>query len=78
MGIHLKSVTVKLDPETLRIFDELQQQFSPFVDNRSQMIRLVVKLMHRIVSTNGVLAVVVNHFERGNYPLNTRSEQKSK
>jgi integrase len=28
MGIPMKAVTVKLDPETIHMFDELQQQFS--------------------------------------------------
>jgi hypothetical protein len=62
IGSRLKTVSLKLDPETLRMIDDLQQQFSPlFVDNRSQMIRLVVKLMHQLVLTNGIQAVVVNH-----------------
>jgi hypothetical protein len=69
MGSQLKTVSVKLDPESIRMMDDLQQQFSPlFIDNRSQMIRLVVKLMHQIVLTNGVQAVIVNHLRTSQHP----------
>lgn len=61
MGVQLKRVTLAWDPETLRMVEDLQQQFSLFVENRSQTTRLVVKLMHQIVLTNGVQAVIVNH-----------------
>jgi ribonucleotide reductase beta subunit family protein with ferritin-like domain len=61
MGAQKKTVSVKWDKETLRMAEDLQQWFSLFVDGRSQMTRLVVKLVHQLVLTEGVQAVVVNH-----------------
>jgi hypothetical protein len=42
----MKAVKVKLDPETIHMFDELQQQFSLFRRQPRSDVRLVVKLMH--------------------------------
>lgn len=75
MGVQLKTVSVKWDAETLRMMKDLQQQFSLFVTNRSQATRLVVKLMHQIVLTNGVQAVVVNHLRTSQY-LKQRAEPR--
>jgi len=61
MSLPLPTVSVKWDPETLRMCNELQAAFALFVDNRSQLTRLLVKIVHQLVLTNGVEAVVVNH-----------------
>lgn len=58
MGITLKTVSVKWDPETVRMSDELQAQFAPFVEGRSQLTRLAIKKLYADVSTHGTLAVI--------------------
>lgn len=63
MGIQLKTVSVKWDPDTLRMCDDLQEKFSPFVEGRSQTSRLVVKLMYRIVSTEGTVQVITKYLQ---------------
>lgn len=60
MGVTLKTVSVKWDPETLRMCDELQEKFSTFVEGRSQLTRLIVRLIHRSVCTDKTLQVCMD------------------
>lgn len=59
MGIVLKTVSLKWDAETIQAADTLLEMFSPFVEGRSQLSRLVFKMFLKIVRTQGMLEVLV-------------------
>ena len=59
MGVELKTVSLKWDDETLEAAAELQEMFSPFVEGRSQLSRVVFKMFLKIIRTQGMLEVVV-------------------
>ena len=63
MGVTLKAVTVKWDAETSRMSDELQVSFAPFIEGRSQLTRLAISVLHKIVSTSGTVHVVTQHLQ---------------
>jgi hypothetical protein len=63
MGIEMTKVTLKWDAETIQCSDELQSDFSPFAENRSQLSRVVYKLFHKIVRTHGTLQVIADHWQ---------------
>jgi hypothetical protein len=63
MGITLKTVSVKWDNETVRMSDELQASFAPFIEGRSQLVRLAISILHKIVSTSGTVHVVTQHLQ---------------
>jgi hypothetical protein len=63
MGISLKTVSVKWDTETVRMSDELQASFAPFIEGRSQLTRLAISILHKIVSTSGTVHVVTQHLQ---------------
>jgi hypothetical protein len=63
MGITLKTVSVKWDAETVRMSDELATGFAPFIEGRSQLTRLAISILHKIVSTHGTVHVVTQHLQ---------------
>lgn len=63
MGITLKTVSVKWDPETIRMSDELQANFAPFIEGRSQLTRLAISIVHKIVNTHGTVHVMTQHLQ---------------
>lgn len=63
MGVEMQKVTLKWDEETLRFSDELQERFAPFAENRSQLSRIVYRIMHKIVRTQGTIQTLCEHLQ---------------
>jgi hypothetical protein len=63
VGINLKTISVKWDTETARMSNELQEKFAPFIEGRSQLTRLAISVLHKIVSTSGTVHVVTQHLQ---------------
>jgi len=58
MGIHLKTVSVKWNDETIRMADELAASFAPFIEGRSQLTRLAIRKLYADVMTAGTVATM--------------------
>jgi len=63
LGVEMKTVSLKLSEQTMRQVDELQHAFSPFTENRSQVFRVVVEIMHSLVFTKGTLKAFVERLQ---------------
>lgn len=63
MGVELKTVTVRWDPETVRMSDELQASFAALVENRSQLNRLAIRKLHADVMRDGTVAVIASYLQ---------------
>jgi hypothetical protein len=63
MGVEMKSVSLKLSEETMKQVDELRAAFHPFTENRSQVFRVVVEIMHSLVFTKGTLKSIVERLQ---------------
>ena len=63
MGLTMTAVTVKWDADTLRMANELEDRFSPLVEGRSQLTRLAIKIVYRVVTTTGTVQVITGHLQ---------------
>jgi hypothetical protein len=59
----MRSVSLKLSEETMKQVDELRAAFHPFTENRSQVFRVVVEIMHSLVFTKGTLKSIVERLQ---------------
>lgn len=63
MGVEMKTVSLKLNEKTMKQIDELQVALHPFTENRSQVFRVVVDVMHSLVFTKGTLKLLVERLQ---------------
>jgi hypothetical protein len=63
VGIEMRTVSLKLSEQTMRQVDDLQNAFAPFTENRSQVFRVVVEIMHSLVFTKGTLKAFVDRLQ---------------
>lgn len=63
MGIEMRSVSLKLSEETMKQVDELRDAFHPFTENRSQVFRVMIEIMHSLVFTKGTLKSIVERLQ---------------
>ena len=63
MGVEMRTVSLKLSEQTLKQVDELRAAFSPFTENRSQVFRVLVEIVHSLVFTTGNLKALVERLQ---------------
>jgi len=63
VGIEMRTVSLKLSEQTMKQVDELRDAFHPFTENRSQVFRVVVEIMHSLVFTKGTLKSIVERLQ---------------
>ena len=63
VGIEMRTVSLKLSEETMKQVDELRDAFHPFTENRSQVFRVIVDIMHSLVFTKGTLKSIVERLQ---------------
>jgi hypothetical protein len=63
VGIEMRTVSLKLSEETMKQVDELRDAFHPFTENRSQVFRAIVDIMHSLVFTKGTLKSIVERLQ---------------
>ena len=63
MGVEMRTVSLKLSEETMKQVDELRDAFHPFTENRSQVFRVIVDIMHSLVFTKGTLKTIVERLQ---------------
>jgi hypothetical protein len=63
VGYEMKTVSLKLNEQTMRQVDDLQNAFAPFTENRSQTFRVAVEIMHSLVFTKGTLKALVDRLQ---------------
>jgi len=63
MGVEMKTVSLKLSEQTMKQVDELRDAFWPFTENRSQVFRVLVEIVHSLVFTKGTLKAIVERLQ---------------
>jgi hypothetical protein len=64
MGVHKQHVTFRFAETTLKELDEIQRTLSPFAEDRSSTLRIIVKLMYALLFTPMTIKDLVHVLQR--------------
>lgn len=64
MGEYKKPCTLRLCSETEKMLDRLQEAFTPFVEDRSSTVRLLIRILFALVFTPVTLRDVLSICQR--------------